>query len=72
MSDHAQSVEVPTKRWANLREAAHYAGVHQRTITRMIERGDLKGYRFGGKLLRISLTELDEAMQPIPTDRSPE
>lgn len=62
-----RSVNPTPRRWASVHEGATHAKVHARTITRMIERGELTGYRFGGKLLRIDLAELDAAMRPIQT-----
>jgi len=33
----------------------------------MIAAGEITGYRFGVKLVRVDLDELDAKLQPIPT-----
>jgi excisionase family DNA binding protein len=55
------------RRYASLAAAATYLGVNQRTIRRQIADGQLTGYRLGGRLIRVDLNELDEALRPIPT-----
>jgi excisionase family DNA binding protein len=55
------------QRYASLEEAAAYLGCDARTIRRQISRGQLKGYRFGNKTIRVDLDELDTLLKPIPT-----
>lgn len=55
------------RRLAPLSTAAAYAGVHPRTIRRRIADGFLTGYRFGPRVIRVDLDELDSLLQPIPT-----
>lgn len=55
----SQQVQAPTRRWASLTLAADYIGVSERTIRRMILSGEVNGYRFGPRLLRVDLDELD-------------
>ena len=56
------------KRLASINEAASYYGVHPRTIRRAVAAGKIVGYRFGGKLVRVDLAEIDEKLlQQIPT-----
>lgn len=51
--------------YADLEAAALFLGVSQRTIRRMISRGQLRGYRYG-QLVRVKWSDLDDVMQPIP------
>lgn len=53
------------KVWLSLAEAAEYLGVEQKTLRRMIDRGELSANRFGPRLIRIAQADLDAAMQPI-------
>jgi excisionase family DNA binding protein len=53
------------RRYAKLGEAAEYLGVTDRTIRQMIADGRLIGYRSGGRLVRVDLNEVDDAMQPF-------
>lgn len=53
------------RRYATQPQAAEYLGVTSRTIRQMIADGRLTGYRCGGKIVRVDLNELDEAMQPF-------
>ena len=47
--------------------AAEHFGVSDKTIRRYISQGRLTGYRFGKRLIRVDLAELDQSLQPIPT-----
>lgn len=51
----------------SIADGADYAKCSIRTIRRRISAGELTGYRFGARLIRIDLAELDAAMAPIPT-----
>lgn len=55
------------RRLASLLAAAEYADVCERTLRRMIARGELTGYRLGKRMIRVDLDELDAVMRPIPT-----
>jgi excisionase family DNA binding protein len=48
-------------------EAAARLGVGPKTIRRRISAGDLIGYRLGPRLLRVSKSEVDALLRPIPT-----
>lgn len=53
--------------YVSLRQAADYLGYEsERTIRRMIAEGHLRAYRVGTKTVRIKVSDLDKAMQPIP------
>ncbi len=58
-----------TRRWASINDAAEYVGVNTKTLRRMMARGEITGYRFGDRLLRFDLNELDAANRPVPTSR---
>lgn len=55
------------RRLAGLEDAANYSGVCTKTIRRRIASGDLTGYRFGPRLIRVDLNELDAMLEPIPS-----
>jgi excisionase family DNA binding protein len=55
------------RRLATIQAAANYVSCNPRTIRRMIARGDITGYRYGKRLIRVSLDEVDDALRPIPT-----
>lgn len=62
--------ESDNRRLASLRAAAVYAGVHDDTIRRRIRDGQLTAYRFGPKMIRIDLNELDALLRPISTTQT--
>ena len=53
------------RRLASLDVAAKYVGTSPRTIRRAIAEGRLTGYRFGSRLLRVDLNELDATLEVI-------
>lgn len=53
---------MPDARYASLQDAAKYAAAAEVTIRRMIARGELTRYKVG-RVLRVDLAELDEAMR---------
>jgi excisionase family DNA binding protein len=55
------------QRYASLEDAAAYLGCNTRTVRRQIAAGHLKGYRFGSRIIRVDLDELDALLKPIPT-----
>lgn len=65
------------RRIVSIQDAAKYAGVNPKTIRRRIDDGTFKGYRFGPRLLRVDLAEIDAYIsahekpaadgQPAPT-----
>ena len=54
-------------RFVSLEKAAAYLDTSPRTIRRSIAEGRLTGYRFGKRLLRIDLNEVDASLRRIPT-----
>jgi excisionase family DNA binding protein len=57
--------ETIARRWASIQESAEHLGVTTRTIRQMIADGRLRGYRAGGRLVRLDLNEVDAAMRPF-------
>jgi excisionase family DNA binding protein len=62
-----QALEATPRRYGGLTLAADYIGVSEKTIRRMIAAGEITGYRFGKRLIRVDLAELDAMMHPIPS-----
>lgn len=62
-----RSASRATRHLVSIGQAADYAGVSTRTIRRRIADGSLAGYRFGGRLVRVDLNEVDAMLRPIPT-----
>jgi excisionase family DNA binding protein len=58
-----------TKRLASISQAAIHANVHPDTIRRRISTGHLTGYRFGGRIIRVDLNEVDELLRPMHTTK---
>lgn len=54
------------RRLSSIPSAADYAAVSTKTIRRRISDGSLTGYRFGARVIRVDLNELDELLRPIP------
>lgn len=55
--------KAPTgRRYATIAEAADYMRIGQRTVRLMIEDGRLHAYRFGPRIVRLNLDEVDAAM----------
>jgi excisionase family DNA binding protein len=59
----------PPRRLVPLNTAADAYGIHHQTMRRWIREGRITGYRFGPKLLKIDLDELDAAITPVPVGR---
>jgi excisionase family DNA binding protein len=57
---------TPRPRWSSPDEGASYAGVSSRTIRRRIADGSLPAHRFGPRLIKIDLNDLDQLFRPIP------
>ena len=50
----------------SLNHAAELADVSTKTIRRRIADGTLRGYRFGPRVIRVDLSELESLLRPIP------
>lgn len=57
--------EATRRRLVSLDAAAEYAAVHPRTIRRRVADGSLTGYRFGPRVIRVSLDEVDGLLRPV-------
>lgn len=55
------------RQYESLEAAAERLDVHPRSLRRAIARGELTGYRFGRKMIRIDREDVDALLQPIPT-----
>lgn len=55
------------RRLVTLDEAGEHAGCSRYTIRRRVADGTLTGYRFGPRLIRVDLDELDALLRPVPT-----
>ena len=59
--------ESTQRRFASINAAAEYACVSTKTIRRYVAAGRLTGYRFGPRLIKINLSEVDALLSPVPT-----
>ncbi|MFL0579658.1 helix-turn-helix domain-containing protein [Dietzia sp. 179-F 9C3 NHS] len=55
------------RRLSSITDAAVEYGVHHSTIRRYISAGRITGYRFGPRMLRVDLDELDALLRPLAT-----
>ena len=52
---------MPTERkWGDKHDVAKHLGVSPRTVERMGERGEIRAYTVGQRLIRYDLAEIDE------------
>ncbi|MBX9147978.1 helix-turn-helix domain-containing protein [Rhodococcus qingshengii] len=58
--------DLPERRFVSKKDAAAALGVTPLTITRMIQRGDLKGYAINSRLHRVDLNEVLALVRPMP------
>lgn len=54
-----------SRRLTSVADAAEYYGVSERTIRRYIANGTLTAYRFGPRMIRVDLDELDSTLVPM-------
>ena len=62
----ATSAAKHARRLVSINQAARLVDVSPRTIRRRIADGSLTGYRFGPRVIRIDLAEVDSLLKPIP------
>jgi excisionase family DNA binding protein len=55
-----------TSDWVSLSEGAQLLGCSERTLRRRVASGEIPGYRFGSRVIRLRLSDLNDAMRPIP------
>lgn len=58
---------LATPKFVTQEAAASRWSVSVFTIRRLIASGKITGYRLNGRVIRVSLDEVDSAFQPIPT-----
>ncbi len=54
-------------RYGSIERAAQIADVSSRTIRRRIADGSLTGYRFGPRIIRVDLDEVESLFRRMPT-----
>ena len=54
-------------KYVGLADAAVRLDVSEKTIRRMIARGDLRAYRLGTRTIRVSVADLEAQLKPVPT-----
>lgn len=57
---------TPPSEWVSLQQAAFRVGVSVDTLRRRIRAGKLPAYRFGERLIKIRVEDLDNLVRPIP------
>lgn len=55
------------RRLESLTNAAEQYGVTTKTLRRWISAGRIHGYRFGPRMLRVDLDEIDALLRPLAT-----
>lgn len=55
------------RRYGSVQQAADLIGVSGKTIRRRIADGTISAYKFGPRLLRVDLDQVERALTPIPT-----
>lgn len=58
---------APPRRLVTIADAAEYYGCATKTVRRRISDGTISGFRFGPRLIRVDLNELDAMAVAIPT-----
>lgn len=61
-----QRQSTPESEWVSLQQAALRVGVSVDTLRRRIRAGNLRAYRFGERLIKIRVEDLDNLVRPIP------
>jgi excisionase family DNA binding protein len=59
--------EPRPRQYVTLGAAAERLGCSQRTVRRMVSRGELHAYRVGQRMLRLDSDELDALARVVPT-----
>jgi excisionase family DNA binding protein len=62
----APRLAAQRRRLTTIQDAADYLACDPRTVSRMIARGDLTGYRYN-RMIRVDLNEVDAALRVVPT-----
>lgn len=68
MTDQHRAKASPVERKnMNLKDAADWYGVSERTLRRRIAEGKLRAYRVGPRSIRVSVEDLDALARRIPS-----
>jgi excisionase family DNA binding protein len=65
------ALNPPAPEWLSLQQAALTYGISVDTLRRRIRTGKLPASRFGVRLIRVRIEDLDRLYRPIPTVRPP-
>ena len=57
----------PSPEWLSLQQAAAFYGVSVDTLRRRISAGKLRASRFGVRLIRVRVDDLEKLFRAIPT-----
>lgn len=63
-------IERRQPEWISLQQAALVYGVSVDTLRRFIAAGRLPARRFGSRLIRVRIDEIEGLLRPIPTAES--
>lgn len=61
----------PDPQWLSLQQAAHIYGISVDTLRRSISSGDLPAARYGARLIRVRVKDLDRQFRRIPAVGQP-
>lgn len=60
----------PSPELMPLERGADYLGCSVKTVRRLIQSGDLTGYRVGKKMMRVDMCEVRDFVRVIPTAKA--
>lgn len=63
----ARDVGGSHRTWVTIGHAAAHLGVSTKTLRRMVAAGHVPMYRFGSRLVRFDLAEIDAVARRVPT-----
>ena len=70
VTTHPQASNHPGPEWLSLQQAALFYGVSVDTLRRRISAGRLPAARFGVRLIRVRVEDLERLFRPIPVGDS--
>lgn len=59
--------ESNTPRYASIPNAAEVLDVHHSTVRKWISEGRIRGYKFGERIIRVDLNDVEAMATPIAT-----
>ena len=63
----SNSLNITSRRWSTIAGTAEYLGVSPRSLRTYISHGIVTAYRFGPRIVRLDLNEVDAAFREVPT-----